>query len=120
MYCIGRHTSTILRAPLQPVRWLDAKPPFGGFAYSPVMPIANVYVDGFNLYFGALRNTPYRWLNIVELSRRLLRDEVTLNRVRYFTARVVSRPDDPTAAERQETYLRALPATGSAPSAEAR
>ena len=22
----------------------------------------HVYVDGFNLYFGALRGTPYKWL----------------------------------------------------------
>jgi hypothetical protein len=25
--------------------------------------ITDVYVDGFNLHYGALRNTPFRWLN---------------------------------------------------------
>ncbi len=24
----------------------------------------NVYIDGLNLYNGALRDTPYRWLNL--------------------------------------------------------
>ena len=27
----------------------------------------NVYVDGFNLYYGALRGTAFRWLNLEEL-----------------------------------------------------
>ena len=31
-----------------------------------------------------------------------------VNRIRYFTARVSSRPDDPTQAQRQQAYLRAL------------
>ena len=31
-----------------------------------------------------------------------------MNRIRYFTARVSSRPNDPTQAQRQQTYLRAL------------
>ena len=31
-----------------------------------------VYVDGFNLYYGALKGTPYRWLNLAEMCRQLL------------------------------------------------
>ena len=32
-----------------------------------------VYVDGFNLYYRALRNKPhYKWLNLLTLSRELL------------------------------------------------
>ena len=26
------------------------------------------FVDGFNLYYGALKGTPFKWLNLVELS----------------------------------------------------
>jgi hypothetical protein len=26
-----------------------------------------VYVDGFNLYYGALKGTPYRWLDILAM-----------------------------------------------------
>lgn len=31
-----------------------------------------VYVDGFNLYYGAVKGTPYRWLNIARLCALLL------------------------------------------------
>jgi len=31
-----------------------------------------------------------------------------INRIRFFTANVVPRPNDPTQAQRQQTYLRAL------------
>jgi hypothetical protein len=52
---------------------------------------ANVYIDGFNLYYGALKGTPYRWLDIRSLCRHLLfRD--TVQRIRYFTSRVRARP----------------------------
>ena len=67
---------------------------------------ANVYVDGINLYYGALEGTPYKWLDLRVLSRLLLpRDRV--NRIRYFTARVTT-PGDQTRAQRQQTYIRAL------------
>jgi hypothetical protein len=66
-----------------------------------------VYIDGFNLYYGALRGSPYKWLDLEALSRRLLpKDDIRL--IRYFTARISARPDDPQQAQRQETYLRAL------------
>ena len=66
-----------------------------------------VYVDGFNLYYRALRSTSYRWLNIGRLAELLL-PQHQIDRIRYFTARVSSRPDDPTQAQRQQAYLRAL------------
>ena len=66
-----------------------------------------VYVDGFNLYYGAVKGTPYKWLNIPKMCRLLLpRNEVV--RVKYFTARVSARPGDPDLPTRQETFLRAL------------
>jgi uncharacterized LabA/DUF88 family protein len=64
-------------------------------------------VDGFNLYYGAVKGTAWRWLDIECLCRCLLPRD-TLNRIRYFTARVAARPDDPQAPQRQEAYLRAL------------
>jgi uncharacterized LabA/DUF88 family protein len=66
-----------------------------------------VYIDGFNLYYGALRGTPYKWLDLEALCRRLLPKDV-INGIRYFTARITARPDDPQQAQRQEIYLRAL------------
>lgn len=54
-----------------------------------------------------MRNTPDRWLNLGQLSRTLLPGH-QVNRIRYFTARVRSRPSDPAQAQRQQAYLRAL------------
>ena len=31
-----------------------------------------VYVDGFNLYYGAVKGTPYKWLDIARLCQSLL------------------------------------------------
>ncbi len=67
----------------------------------------NVYIDGFNLYYGCVKDTPYRWLNLEALCRRLLPRE-QINRIRYYTARVTDRPNSPGGPVRQETYLRAL------------
>jgi uncharacterized LabA/DUF88 family protein len=68
---------------------------------------AIVYIDGFNLYYGAVKGTRHKWLDLESLCRRLLpKDDIEL--VRYFTARITARPDDPQQAVRQETYLRAL------------
>ncbi len=67
----------------------------------------NIYVDGFNLYYGALRVTPYKWLNLMAMCQLLLPDE-DINRIRYFTAPVLSFPHDPYVRIRQGTYLRAL------------
>ncbi len=66
-----------------------------------------VYVDGFNLYYGALKGTPYKWLNLHQLCRLLL-PQNQLVQIKYFTARVSARPHDPDQPTRQQTYLRAL------------
>ena len=28
-----------------------------------------VYIDGFNLYYGAVKGTSFKWLDLVELAR---------------------------------------------------
>ena len=66
-----------------------------------------VYVDGFNLYYGAVKDTPHRWLNIVELAKQILPAGHTVDKVKYFTARV-SGVADPDAPRRQHAYLSAL------------
>jgi hypothetical protein len=45
----------------------------------------NVYVDGFNLYYGCLKGTPYRWLNLHRPAELLLPSD-EIHRIRYFTA----------------------------------
>lgn len=73
---------------------------------------ANVYVDGFNLYFGIRHyeerfQRSHKWLDIDALCRRE-RPNDQISRIRYFTARVRPRPNNPGQASRQEIYLRAL------------
>ena len=76
-------------------------------AYSGMAVRTNVYIDGFNLYYGALRDTTYKWLDVKKLSLTLL-PGISLNRIRYFTARVKSLPHDLGAPSRQDIYFRAL------------
>jgi len=66
-----------------------------------------VYVDGFNLYYGAVRGTPYKWLNIHKMCQLHLKKDHIIG-IKYFTAKIVSRPDDPQKHIRQLVYLRAL------------
>ena len=66
-----------------------------------------VYVDGFNLYYGAVKGTPHKWLDILKLSQSLLRKNEIIQ-VKYFTALVNARPGDPDQPSRQQIYLRAL------------
>lgn len=68
----------------------------------------SIYVDGFNLYYRALKNSSYKWLNLEELCRRLLRPENNITSIKYFTANVKPRPNDPDQPVRQNIYLRAL------------
>jgi uncharacterized LabA/DUF88 family protein len=68
---------------------------------------AIAYVDGFNLYFGALRGTALKWLDVSKVCQ-LLFPGFTFIEYKYFTARISNRPDDPQQATRQEIYLRAL------------
>lgn len=67
----------------------------------------NVYIDAFNFYYGSVRGTPYKWLDLAALCTCLLPND-TISKIRYFTALVRSRPNDPSQRQRQETYLRAL------------
>ena len=66
-----------------------------------------VFVDAFNLYYGCLRKTPYRWLNLAELCHVMLPDH-DVQRIKYFTALVGPRRGDPGQPARQQLYLRAL------------
>ena len=67
----------------------------------------NVYIDGFNLYYGAVKGTPFRWLDISKFCAILLPRD-TIHRIRYYTALVRPRPHDPDQGVRQATFLRAL------------
>ena len=70
--------------------------------------LTNVYIDGFNLYYRALQQEPqFKWLNLAKLCQTLLPTH-EIKRIRYFTAIVDQRPNDPRQQMRQQIYLRAL------------
>lgn len=71
------------------------------------------YVDGYNLFFGCLKNTPYKWLDLVALIESVLHTqdpESQLIHVRYFTAPIKAKlaSRGQSAAIAQERYHRAL------------
>jgi hypothetical protein len=67
----------------------------------------NVYIDGFNLYYGAVKGSPYKWLDLGALCYRMLPND-TIQSIEYFTAIVSARPYDLGMPVRQQIYLRAL------------
>ena len=74
------------------------------------MPKAYVYVDGFNFYYGAVKGSPYRWLDLAALCHRMLPgDDIVA--IKCFTATVTARAHDPQKPNRQQAYLRALRTT---------
>lgn len=69
---------------------------------------AIVYIDGFNLYYGALKPNPnLKWMN-PRLLVELVFPELNIHSLKYFTAHVTDRPNDPNQSQRQQTYFRAL------------
>ncbi|MEW5869850.1 MAG: NYN domain-containing protein [Chloroflexota bacterium] len=71
---------------------------------------AYAYIDGFNLYYRAVKGTAYKWLNLRQMCEMLV-PEYTLERIKYFTA-PVSGKDEAGKPIRQQTYLRALRTIG--------
>jgi len=67
----------------------------------------NVYIDGFNLYYGSLKKTPYKWLDVGKLCQAMLPLH-NIQSIKYFTARVSARPHDLQLSVRQQIYFRAL------------
>jgi len=61
---------------------------------------------------GALKRTPYKWLDLQAFSRSL-RPTDTISKVKFFTARVDARPNDPDQPALQALYWRALRTIGS-------
>jgi uncharacterized LabA/DUF88 family protein len=70
---------------------------------APTLVRTNVYIDGFNFYYGAVKSTPYKWLNFDKYVR-LFRPKDDIQRIYYFTARV----DAGERRVRQEVFLAAL------------
>lgn len=84
-------------------------------ALAPLSPLkANIYIDGFNLYHACFDDhagrghwRQYRWLDLSALSAKMF-PNYQVNRIRYFTALVDPRPNNPDNRARQLVYIRAL------------
>ncbi len=68
---------------------------------------AYVYIDGFRLYYGALKRTPFQVADLSKLCEVMLPND-TIESIQYFTARVSARPYNQAAPLDQQVYLRAL------------
>jgi len=67
----------------------------------------SIYIDGFNLYYRALKGTAFKWLDLKQLAAFLLPSTHQIVAIKYFTAQV-SGIFDPNQPIRQKTYIRAL------------
>lgn len=69
-----------------------------------------IFIDGYNLYYGALQRSQYKWLDLYRLfNEHVLLPDTELLEVRYYTAPVLgSLCDDPESPTRQRQYLQAL------------
>ncbi len=75
-----------------------------------------VYIDGYNLYYGCLKNTAYKWLDIYTLFSehvvKIQSPQAHIEKIKFFTAdvkaKVASRNQE--AQQSQNNYHRALSA----------
>jgi hypothetical protein len=66
-----------------------------------------IYIDGFNFYYGAVKGTPYKWLDFKALFQYLLNPNNKILSIKYFTA-LASGKIDTKQSIRQKIYLRAI------------
>ena len=93
---------------------------FGGFfIYGDCirrLPIKTIaYVDGFNLYFGSLRGTAHRWLDLSALVKRLCHEQnpdCELLSIKYYTADIKAKLSShgEASCKAQQDYLLSLQA----------
>jgi hypothetical protein len=68
---------------------------------------AYVYVDGFNLFYGSLKKTGYKWLDVNKLLGFYF-PKYNIQKIKYFSAITKARKDDLDKPVRQLAYFRAL------------
>ncbi len=72
------------------------------------LPRTYVYIDGFNLYYRCLKNTPNKWLDVEGFCKSLLSTGTPLLSIKYFTANIKAKTNSFNAADRQGIYLKAI------------
>lgn len=71
------------------------------------------YVDGYNLYFGCLKHTPYKWLDLFKLFNQILNAQdpsFEVVGIKYFTSPIITKlaTQGQLAQQSQQAYHRAL------------
>ena len=73
------------------------------------MPRCYVYIDGYNFYYGLVKDRPdWKWLDIEKFFVSLLSRSCTVDKIKYFTATVDEDHAYSPTRERQEKYFEAL------------
>ncbi|MDC2889325.1 NYN domain-containing protein [Psychrosphaera algicola] len=75
-----------------------------------------IYIDGYNLYYGRLKGTPYKWLDLDVLFSKFLLPSSSphsqineIDGIKFFTADIIGRAArDPNSIKDQQSYHRAL------------
>lgn len=72
-----------------------------------------VFVDGYNLYYGRIRGTEYKWLDLIKMFEQILHEQdpqTDLFRLNYFTAPALGKfaTHGQASVEAQQSYHRAL------------
>lgn len=75
------------------------------------------FIDGYNLFYGLLAGTPYKWLDVARLLSEILRVQDPSSAPAsfyYYTSDVIPRlaSQGIKSKEAQDTYIRALKSTG--------
>ena len=63
------------------------------------------YIDGFNFYYRAVKDSPHKWLDFESLIKKLASKEYEILKIRYFTAMIKG---DARGYNNQKFYLEAL------------
>lgn len=78
-----------------------------------------IYIDGYNLYYGCLKNTPYKWLNLADLFQNKILPRSSHHRcvlqpedpIKFYTAEISSKVAlDANSVNDQRSYHAALTA----------
>jgi len=73
-----------------------------------------IYIDGYNLYYGCLKYSPYKWLDLYQLFARWIvhaqMPESQIDKIKFFTADIKSKfsSQGDQSQQAQERYHRAL------------
>lgn len=96
----------------------EKKPAYAGFFASEGRDFlkTRIYVDGYNLYYGCLRNTPYKWLDLKRLfTEQILPSSAPFDYsiatplIKLYTAKIVEKAaNSHDSVADQESYHRAL------------